>query len=107
MSSELQFTSWNVKGLNKLVKLKQVMSRIKQLKAKIVFLQETHLTPEDVVKVRRWPDLLADLNLDITNEELSLAIGKMKRGKTPGSDGIPIEMYKSFQDALIPPLHKW
>lgn len=42
--------------LNKLVKLKQVMSRIKQLKAKIVFLQETHLTPGDVVRVRRrWP----------------------------------------------------
>ena len=55
MLSELQFTSWNLRGLNKLVKLKQVMSRIKQLKAKIVFLQETHLTPEDVVKVRRWP----------------------------------------------------
>ena len=56
MPFELQFTSWNVRGLNKLVKLKQVMSRIKQLKAKIVFLQETHLTPEDVVKVRRrWP----------------------------------------------------
>lgn len=32
------------------------MSRIKQLKAKIVFLQETHLTPEEVMKVRRrWP----------------------------------------------------
>lgn len=54
--SELQLISWNVRGLNKLVKLKQVVNRIKQLKAKIVFLQETHLTPEDVVKVRRrWP----------------------------------------------------
>lgn len=53
--SEIQFMSWNVRGLNKLVKLKQVMNRIKQLKAKIVFLQETHLTPEDVAKVRkRW-----------------------------------------------------
>ncbi len=56
MSSELQFTSWNVRGLNKLVKLKEVMSRIRQLRAKIVFIQETHLTPEDVIKVRRrWP----------------------------------------------------
>ena len=53
MLSELQFTSWDVRGANKLVKLKQVMSRIKQLKAKIVFLQEMHLSPEDVVKVRR------------------------------------------------------
>lgn len=56
MSSKLQFTSWNVRGLNKLVKLKQVMGRIKHLQAKIVFLQETHLTPDDVIKVRRrWP----------------------------------------------------
>lgn len=56
MSSELQFTSCNVRGLNKLVKLKEVMSRIKQLKAKIVFIQEMHLTSEDVIKVRRrWP----------------------------------------------------
>lgn len=51
MLSDLQFTSWNVSGLNKLVKLKQVMSRIK---AKIVFLQETHLTQDDVVR-KRWP----------------------------------------------------
>ncbi len=56
MSSELQFTSWNVRGLNKLVKLKEVMSRIRQLKAKIVFIQETHLAPEDVIRLRRrWP----------------------------------------------------
>lgn len=53
MTSELQFTSWNVRGINKLVKLKQVMSRIRQLKAKIVFLQTPHLTSEDVIRVRR------------------------------------------------------
>lgn len=56
MTSELQFTSWNVRGLNKLVKLKQVMNRIQQLKAKVIFLQETHLTSEEIVRVgRRWP----------------------------------------------------
>lgn len=38
MSAEIQFTSWNVRGLNKLVKLKQVMSWIRQLKAKKCFL---------------------------------------------------------------------
>lgn len=53
MPLELQFTSWNVRGLYKRIKLKQVMSMIKQLKAKVVFMQETYLTPEDVVKVRR------------------------------------------------------
>ena len=53
MASDLQFTSWNVRGLNKIVKLNQVMNRLWQLKAKIIFLQETHLTSEDVR--RRWP----------------------------------------------------
>lgn len=47
---------------------------------------------------------LADLNVDITTEELSAAISTMKVGKTPGPDGIPIEIYKVFQDALLPPL---
>ena len=49
-------------------------------------------------------NLLANLDLDITKEELSTAIGTMKGGKSPGPDGIPIEIYKTFQDALIPPL---
>lgn len=54
--SDIQFTSLNVQGLNKIVKLKQVMNRLRQMKAKIVFLQETHLVPEDVIRVRkRWP----------------------------------------------------
>ena len=48
--------------------------------------------------------MLTDLDLDITNEELSAAIGTMKGGKTPGPDGIPIESYKTFQDVLTPPL---
>ncbi len=39
-----------------LVKLKQVMTRIKQLESSIVFLQETHLLKEELLKVqRRWP----------------------------------------------------
>lgn len=53
---ELKITSWNVRGLNKLVKLKQVMNRIRQIKAQVVFLQETHLSNEDTIRVRRrWP----------------------------------------------------
>ncbi len=36
-------------------KVKEVFKRIRQIKAKIVFLQETHLVPEDVIMVRkRW-----------------------------------------------------
>ena len=56
MASDLQFTSWNVRGLNKIVILKQVMDRLRRLKAQIIFLQETHLASEDVMGVRRrWP----------------------------------------------------
>lgn len=52
----IKATSWNVRGLRKLTKLKQVINRIKQLKSKIVFLQESHLTISDIKLVQnRWP----------------------------------------------------
>lgn len=53
---KLKFTSWNVRGMINTVKLKQVMTRIKQLESTIVFLQETHLLKEELQKIqRRWP----------------------------------------------------
>lgn len=39
----IECVSWNYRGLRKLTKIKQVMDRIKKIKAKIVFLQETHV----------------------------------------------------------------
>lgn len=55
-NKDFKFTSWNVRGMVKLTKLKQVITRLKQLKSSIVFIQETHLLTEDLVKVRRrWP----------------------------------------------------
>lgn len=39
----VECVSWNCRGLRKLTKIKQVIGRIKQLRAKIVFLQETHV----------------------------------------------------------------
>lgn len=51
--SDLRFTSWNVRGLNKLTKLKQVMNRLKNLHSKIIFLQEVHLTISEIKHVRR------------------------------------------------------
>lgn len=48
-------TSWNVRGIRKLIKLKQVLNRIKYLKSKIVFLQESHLTRTDMqMLTKRW-----------------------------------------------------
>lgn len=54
--SDIKITSWNVRGLRKRIKLKQVINRIKQLKSKIIFLQETHLTDCELKFVKnRWP----------------------------------------------------
>ncbi len=53
---DLKFSSWNVRGFNKIVKLKQVLDRINQLKGNIIFLQESHLLREDTSRVsKRWP----------------------------------------------------
>lgn len=52
----LKFTSWNVRGLVKLAKVKQVITRLKQIKSSVVYLQETHLLSDEVMKIkRRWP----------------------------------------------------
>lgn len=40
---DIKFTSWNVRGMVKLTTLKQVITRIKELKSSIVYIQETHL----------------------------------------------------------------
>lgn len=54
--TQIMFISWNVRGLGKKAKLKQVIYRLKQLKASIAFLQETHLLSSDLLKIqRRWP----------------------------------------------------
>lgn len=52
-SFKVKFTSWNCRGLNKIAKIKQVMSMITFLQSKIVFLQETHLLSGDIYKIRR------------------------------------------------------
>ena len=49
-------------------------------------------------------DSVKSLDLELLAEDLSLAISCMKGGKSPGPDGIPIEIYKIFKDKLIPPL---
>lgn len=45
-----------------------------------------------------------ELEKDITLVELSLAIDSIKGGKTPGPDGLPIEVYKMFKHRLMPAL---
>ncbi len=52
-NAEINICSWNARGLNNLVKLKQVLGRLKQMKSKIIFLQETDLLKEDIVESLR------------------------------------------------------
>ena len=44
----IECISWNCRGPHKHIKMKQVMNSLKQLKAKIAFLQETHLLTNDI-----------------------------------------------------------
>lgn len=45
---DIKIISWNVHGMRKLAILKQVLDRIKYLKSKIIFLQESHLVASDM-----------------------------------------------------------
>lgn len=42
MARQANILSWNIRCLNHIVKRKKVLTHLKQLKADIVFLQETH-----------------------------------------------------------------
>ena len=54
--SQIKITSWNVRGLREIAKIKQVLNRLKQLKSQVVFLQETHLGAAEVDRLqKRWP----------------------------------------------------
>ncbi|MCP3681452.1 MAG: reverse transcriptase family protein [bacterium] len=51
-------------------------------------------------------DQQEELNSEITEEEIISALTLMGRGKTPGSDGLPVEFYLAFQALIIPFLIK-
>ena len=54
--SKIKITSWNVRGLREIAKIKQVLNRIRQLKCQIVFLQEIHLRATEIDRLqKRWP----------------------------------------------------
>lgn len=51
--AELNFVTWNVKGMNNLIKRNKIMAHLRLLKAGVAFLQETHILNADVVKLKQ------------------------------------------------------
>lgn len=49
----IKISSWNCRGLQKLKKVKQVMTRMKSIHSDIMLLQETHLLSSEEAKIRR------------------------------------------------------
>ncbi len=47
-----------------------------------------------------------DLDSNITADEITAAMKSMSKGKSPGSDGLPVEFYLTFSFLLIPLLGK-
>lgn len=45
-----------------------------------------------------------EINGPITQDELKLAIRSLNRTKVPGIDGLPVEFYTSYSEALVPVL---
>ena len=52
------------------------------------------------------PDVRLSLESEITLQELTEALNKMKKGKTPGSNGFPAEFFRTFWSELGPFLHR-
>ncbi len=48
------------------------------------------------------PELTAELEEDLTVEEITSAIRSMQSGKSPGPDGFPTDLFKKFSDQLSP-----
>lgn len=47
MDGGINIVSWNVRGLNHSVKRRRVFSHLRQLRAGVVFLQESHIRSSD------------------------------------------------------------
>lgn len=49
----INFTDWNVKGLNDPIKCSRFLTHLENLKTDIAFLTETHMCSSDYVRLKR------------------------------------------------------
>ena len=84
-----KLTSWNIRGLGSLVKIKQVMTRLKHLGSRIIFLQETHLVPTEVIRIRRrWQGQVFAANFSSHARGVAILIHK----------SVPIQIISTIMD---------
>lgn len=73
----VRFISWNVKGMNAPVKRSRVFSHLKQLKADVLFLQETNLRLEDHIRLRKtWVDHIFHSKFNSRSRGVAILINK-------------------------------
>lgn len=51
-ATDLKIASWNLKGLNNVIKKKKILIYLKSSKVDIAFVQETHLNMKESLKLR-------------------------------------------------------
>lgn len=85
----LRFVSWNLKGVNQLVKINKVMAHLKQLRGDIFFLQETHLRSSQVLRLRRpWVGDIFHSKFSVRARGAAILIHK----------SVPFELSGSIED---------
>lgn len=81
----INFVSWNVRGLNALIKRNKVLSHLEDLHTHIAFLQETHLRPSEHKRIhRRWVGHLFHSKFSCRSRGVAVLINKNVQF-TPGS----------------------
>lgn len=59
----------------------------------------------DSLEIPQIPNNFVELlEADLKEKEISKAIDEMRANKTPGPDGLPIDLYKKFKSKLLKPL---
>lgn len=88
-SSSLNFSTWNVKGLNEPVKRGKILSHLKSLSSDIMFLQETHLKRYAHVRLRcKWIGQIYHSNFSAKSRGTAILIRK----------GVPFKHNQTISD---------
>ena len=94
---------------NLINKLNPVPKKITSVSSTLLFIHFKSLNEQEDVLTSIPTNIISnqihmyveELDTDIINEEVRVAIKNMKTKKAPGQDGLTVEVYKSFNNELI------